>query len=171
MNLNFKLNNRTLGWCAAVWLASGFWAATVMAPLHAESAETFNQKVSSATEQAAQSIDETGKAAANKLEQLWERIDAKRLKNRTVDEIVAWVIMGLLVGGVLAQFMRVNRVGALALGLGGSLIGGMVVHVAQIDLGLGPVLIRYEDLLFSLAGSLLVILAIRLLMKRKTQKT
>jgi uncharacterized membrane protein YeaQ/YmgE (transglycosylase-associated protein family) len=67
--------------------------------------------------------------------------------------------------------MRVNRVGALALGLGGSLIGGMVVHVAKIDLGLGPVLIRYEDLLFSMAGSLLVVFAIRLLMKRKTPKT
>lgn len=142
-----------------------------LAPLPIAAAETVSEKVSAASTQTVQAIDETGKAALSKFEQLWHQIDTQRLKNRTFDEIVAWLIMGLLVGGVLAQFMKMNRMGALALGLIGAFLGGIVVHLAQIDLGLGPVLIRYEDLLFSLLGSVLVVFVIRVLTKRKQPKT
>jgi len=47
----------------------------------------------------------------------------------------------------------------------------MVAHVTQLDLGLGPVLIRYEDLLFSLAGGVLVLLGVRRFMARKKKPT
>ena len=163
--LNLNLNTS-----ARVCLIASIWLVIVCSPVRLEGSD-LNRNVSSAAEQASRTIDDTSKAALSKFEQMWQRVDERRLKNRTPDEIVAWALMGLLVGGVLAQFMRVNRVGALALGLAGSLLGGMVAHLAQIDLGLGPVLIRYEDLLFSLIGSLLVVFAIRLLLKRKVPKT
>src|SRR5512139_4220451 len=66
-------------------------------------AQTSSETVSAATEQAKQTIDEAGQAATTKVEQLWQKIDQSRLKNRTRDEFVAWVIMGLLVGGLLGN--------------------------------------------------------------------
>lgn len=144
----------------------------LLAPAPAPAAsESFSEKVSSAADQTKEALNETSKAALTKIEQLWQKVDSQRLKNRTWDEIVAWAIMGLLAGGVLGQFMKMNRAGALALGLLGSFLGGIVVHLAEIDLGLGPVLIRYEDLLFAFVGSLLALLVLRSLMKRKQPKT
>lgn len=130
-------------------------------------AESLNEKVTSAAAGAKQSIDEAGKAAANELDKLW----GQTVRNRTPDEVVAWVIMGLLVGGVLAQFMKVKRGVAFFLGLVGAILGGIVVHVTKVNLGLGPVLIRFEDLLFSLVGSVLLVVAIRLVTKPKQPKT
>ena len=91
-----------------------------------------------------------------------------RLKNRTRDEIVAWVIMGVLVGAVAGMMTTLKttglgKLGRLMLGLVGAFIGGMIVHVGRIDFGLGPVLIRYEELLFSLVGAVLLVIVARLL--------
>jgi uncharacterized membrane protein YeaQ/YmgE (transglycosylase-associated protein family) len=153
------------GLCAAVFIGLALWT-----PVRGAAAD-LDEKVSSAAGQATKAIEDTGKAAASKIEEMWRRVDEARLKNRTRDEIVAWVLMGLLVGCVLAQFAGVGRFVAVLLGLVGSFVGGIVVHVAQIDVGLGPVLIRYEDLLFSMVGGLLMLIFIRVLMKRKKSKS
>ncbi len=109
-----------------------------------------------------------GQATAESFENLWRRVDESRIKNRSRDEIVAWVIMGALVSAVAGALTSLKnsglgKVGRLLLGLGGALIGGMVVRVAQINFGWGPVLIRYEDLLFSLLGAIVLIFVGRLL--------
>ncbi len=106
-------------------------------------------------------IQETGQAAVTKIQTLWQRIDERRLKNRTPDQIVAWVIMGLLVGGLLYRFGKRNLVASVLLGLVGAFIGGILANVLQINLGLGPVLITYEELLFTLLGGFLMLCASR----------
>ena len=93
----------------------------------------------------------------DKIEVLWQRIDERRLKNRTPDELVAWALMGLLVGGMLYRFGRGGQVTSVLLGLVGAFLGGIVAHVGQLNFGLGPVLITYEDLICSLAGGLLIL--------------
>ncbi|MCC6821612.1 MAG: GlsB/YeaQ/YmgE family stress response membrane protein, partial [Verrucomicrobia subdivision 3 bacterium] len=113
-----------------------------------------------------ESVQDAGRAVGNSFENLWRRVSETRLKNRTRDEIVAWVIMGVLVGAVAGLFTSLKttglgKVGRLLLGLAGAFIGGMIVHVGRIDFGLGPVLIRYEELLFSLAGAVLLIIGAR----------
>ena len=45
-----------------------------------------------------------------------------------------------------------------------------MTHVTQLNLGLGPVLIRYEDLLLSLVGALFLVFLTRAFMKRKESK-
>jgi hypothetical protein len=74
-----------------------FAALACLAPSRT-SAQSVGEKVSAAASETKEKIQDAGKTAANKLEQLWQRIDEQRLKNRTPDEIVAWLIMGLLVG-------------------------------------------------------------------------
>jgi uncharacterized membrane protein YeaQ/YmgE (transglycosylase-associated protein family) len=93
-------------------------------------------------------------------------VSESRLKNRTRDEIVAWAIMGVLVGAVAGMLTTLKttglgKVGRLLLGLAGAFMGGMIVHAGRIDFGLGPVLIRYEELLFSLAGAVVLIIVAR----------
>ncbi len=114
-------------------------------------------KVESRVNDATQQIQETGQAALGKMESLWQRIDERRLKNRTPDELVAWVIMGLLVGSLLYRLGGRGQISSIVLGLIGAFIGGIVAHVAKLNFGMGPVLITYEDLLCSLAGGVLIL--------------
>jgi uncharacterized membrane protein YeaQ/YmgE (transglycosylase-associated protein family) len=126
------------------------------------SAPAVGDRLTAADKEAAKSkIQETGQVALNKIEVMWQRIDEHRLKNRTPDELVAWVIMGLLVGGVLFRFGKSGQVMSIVMGLFGSFIGGIVAHVLQLDFGLGPLLIRYEDLLCTLVGGLLMLCGLR----------
>jgi len=120
-------------------------------------------------------VDQAGRAAANQAGQLWQRIDAARLKNRTPDEIVAWVIVGLLVGGLAGMMTPLKptglgKLGRLLLGLAGAFLGGIVVSVTKLDFGWGPVLIRYEELVASLIGAIVLILLVKFLCSRSKKQ-
>jgi uncharacterized membrane protein YeaQ/YmgE (transglycosylase-associated protein family) len=145
----------TLGAAVCVFGMSSF-AQTAAAP-----DQLGGTNLAGATNQARQFIQETGQAAVNHVQTLWQRIDEKRLKNRTPDQIVAWIIMGCLAGGLLYRFGKKNQFTSILFGLIGAFIGGILANVTQLNLGLGPVLITYEDLLFTLAGGVLMILIVR----------
>lgn len=154
--------------CSAVRLAGGLLAAWVcltgFAP--AASCQTAGPQVieraQQTVEEASTGLQQAGQAATDKVDELWRRIDERRLKNRKRDEIVAGVIIGLLVGNMvgplsLPRTTLWQRLGIVAVGLAGAFFGGLAAHVMQLDLGLGPVLIRYEDLLLSMIGGLLLL--------------
>jgi uncharacterized membrane protein YeaQ/YmgE (transglycosylase-associated protein family) len=130
-------------------------------------AESVSEQVDKTAETAKQAVADAEKTASNKLEDLWARVDEARLKNRTPDEIVAWVIMGLLVGGLMNRITGLRPVISFSLGLLGAFIGGIVVHVTQLNFGWGPVLIRYEDLLVSFVGGAVLMVLGKLLLSRK----
>ena len=138
------------------------------------SAETssapITERVSAAAADAEKKVEAAGKEAADKLEQLWQRIDERRLKNRTRDELVAWVLMGLLVAAILHRISKLNLLTNCVLGLAGAFAGGMAAHVTQFNIGLGPVLIRYEDLICAIVGSLLLLVLVRWFMSRRKPK-
>src|SRR5215470_17566630 len=67
------------------------------------------EQVGSAATQATQAVQDTGQAALSNVEELWKRIDEKRLKNRTPDELVAWALMGLLVGGLIYRITKLGQ--------------------------------------------------------------
>lgn len=130
-------------------------------------------KTKATVEEVTDAVKDAGHSAADSFKSLWSRAD---FTNRTRDEIVAWVIMGVLVGAVAGMFTGLKtsglgRVGRLILGLGGALLGGTVVHVARLDFGWGPVLVRYEELLFSLAGAVFLIVVARLVRSSATKKS
>ncbi len=116
-------------------------------------------------------LDKAKETAQEISDNLWKSIDGQRLKNRTPDQIVAWCIMGALVGAVagMATSLKttgLGKVGRLLLGLAGAFVGGIVVSATGVDFGWGPVLIRYEELLFSFAGAILLIVFSRLIRSR-----
>jgi uncharacterized membrane protein YeaQ/YmgE (transglycosylase-associated protein family) len=135
-----------------------------------QAASSVSDQVGAVTSEAGKQIKDAGQAAETKMQQLWRRIDEQRLIHRTPDQIVAWAIMGLLVGGLIHHFSKLNKVATLLLGLTGAFLGGIIANVAQFDIGLGPVLIRYEELLASFLGGLVIILGARMLASRRAGK-
>jgi uncharacterized membrane protein YeaQ/YmgE (transglycosylase-associated protein family) len=159
----------------------GLLILAVLAPCQASAADepTLTQRaketVNETTSAVTSAVQDASQSAADSLESLWQRLDQSRLRNRTRDEIAAWIIMGILVGAVAGMMTSLKstglgKVGRLLLGLAGAFIGGMVVHATQINFGWGPVLIRYEELFFSLVGAILLILLGRLI-RFGTKKT
>jgi uncharacterized membrane protein YeaQ/YmgE (transglycosylase-associated protein family) len=125
------------------------------------------EKTKQAAQEAATTVQEAGNAVAADAGQLWQSIDAARLKNRTPDEIVAWVIMGVLVGALAGMMTSLRptfsgKLGRLLLGLAGASIGGIAVRVVHVNFGWGPVLIRYEELAFAFVGAILLLVVARL---------
>ncbi len=170
MNLTRIVRNSTgtvILWALAALFFLGLY---VFAFPASASAATVGESVSAATSDATKTLKEGEKAALTKIEQVWQRIDERRLKNRTRDELVAWVIMGLLVGGLLSRVSKAKPVTSFLFGLIGAFVGGIVAHVAQLDFGLGPVLIRYEDLLCSFVGGALLLLVARVVTTKKSPK-
>jgi len=143
--------------------------------LFAADTSTTSEKAGEVVKETTLAVEKAGAAAAESAKTLWQRIDEARLKNRTPDEIVAWVIVGVLVGAVAGMMTPLKptglgKLGRLALGLAGSFLGGIVVHVGQFDFGWGPVLIRYEELFFSLIGAVLIVAVGRLIRSRMNKK-
>lgn len=129
------------------------------------------QQAKDVARKTSEAVQDASGSAADKIKDLWRRIDAARLENRTRDEIVAWVVMGVLVGALAGTMTSLKptgfgKLGRLLWGLAGAFLGGMVVHVAKLDFGWGPVLIRYEELLFSLLGAIFLLLLARLIRSR-----
>jgi uncharacterized membrane protein YeaQ/YmgE (transglycosylase-associated protein family) len=123
-------------------------------------------KTKDAAQETTAAVSQAGRSVADQAEQLWQRIDSARLKNRTPDELVAWVIMGVLVGAVAGMMTSLKptglgKLGRLLLGLVGAFLGGIFVRATRLDFGWGPVLIRYEELAFSLLGSILLLILAR----------
>ena len=124
-----------------------------------------------AAKKTSEAVQEAGTAASDTMKDLWHRIDAARLSNRTPDEIVAWLIMGVLVGALAGTMTSLKPTGSgkLALlfwGLAGAFLGGIIVSVAQINFGWGPVLIRYEELVFSFLGAIVLLLIAKFIRSR-----
>ena len=132
--------------------------------------------VEGAVKDAKEAVTDATRSAGEKFQNLWRRVEDSRLKNRTPDEIVAWVIMGVLVGAVAGMMTSLKttglgKLGRLFLGLAGAFLGGVAVHVTNVDFGMGPVLIRYEELLFSFGGAILLLIVVRLLRSGATKKS
>jgi uncharacterized membrane protein YeaQ/YmgE (transglycosylase-associated protein family) len=132
-------------------------------------------KTKEAAQETTTAVEKAGRAAADQAGRFWQSIDAARLKNRTPDEIVAWVIMGTLVAGLAGMMTSLKptgmgKLGRLALGLAGAALGGIAVRVAKLDFGWGPVLIRYEELLVSLIGAVILIVVARIVRSRSKKQ-
>jgi uncharacterized membrane protein YeaQ/YmgE (transglycosylase-associated protein family) len=161
--------------CLAAVVLAIFLSCLTCGPALGADESTLVTKSKEAAKETTEAVKKTGIAAADEAGKLWQSIDAARLKNRTPDEIVAWVIMGMLVGSMAGMMTSMKptglgKLGRLLLGLAGAFLGGIVVRVTGLDFGWGPVLIRYEELFVSLLGAVLLIVVARLL-RSKSKKT
>ena len=129
----------------------------------------------SAIEKTKESITETKENVKESATELWGRVDEARLKNRRPDQIAAWAIIGVLVGAIagMATSLKttgLGKMGRLLFGLVGAFLGGIIVSVTRVDFGWGPVLVSYEELLFSFVGAIGLLGASRLVRSFWKQK-
>jgi len=173
MNNNYSTFTKPLNQARTLVLALCFAAciSTPSAQAQNEPNSPAGGKSGSASAEVNQKIQENGQAALEKVQVLWQRIDERRLKNRTRDQIVAWVIVGFLAGGLLFRLGRGGQLTSIAYGLFGAFVGGILANVTQLNLGWGPVLITYEDLLFTLLGAVFMPLGIRWLVASRRNKS
>lgn len=120
------------------------------------------QDTTSTTQKSKEAVSQSAQAVTDGVTTLQTKISDNSPLNRTRDENVAFVLMGVLVASVAGMFSKVGCTGLgiagrLGLGLGGAFIGGMVVRVAELDFEWGTVIIGYEELLFSLLGAVVIV--------------
>jgi len=91
--------------------------------------------------------------------------------NVTVSQIIVWLIVGALAGGLTGVVVKGTKKGFgqftnLGIGLVGALIGGSIFRAFNIDLGLGDLAISFQDLLAAFLGSLTFLLLVWLIQKK-----
>ena len=80
----------------------------------------------------------------------------------SVDQVIVWIVVGLLGGGIAGALMTWERGGFglwknLALGLTGAIIGGLLFRIFGIWPGLGKIAISLRDIVSAVVGSFLVL--------------
>ena len=93
----------------------------------------------------------------------------------SVGKIVAWLVVGGLAGNVAGAIVKRKKEGYgkmknMLIGLAGAVIGGLAVNLFKIDFGLGKMEVTFEELLFALLGSLLLVFVLWVLGKQKAKK-
>jgi uncharacterized membrane protein YeaQ/YmgE (transglycosylase-associated protein family) len=93
----------------------------------------------------------------------------------SLGKIVVWLIVGALAGTLAGRLMTFSKQGFgrwtnIGIGMLGALVGGFLFWLLGIDFGLGEIKITFEDLISAFIGSLLCIVAWRLIRKFAGQK-
>ncbi len=105
------------------------------------------------------------------------------LKNRAVDsspnqysagEIGALIAIGIVVGAVAGMLTNLKptflgNLGRLLLGLAGAFVGGFLLRFTGVKLGLGSVVLNYDEVVFAFGGAI-VLLGIGRLLGFKSRK-
>jgi uncharacterized membrane protein YeaQ/YmgE (transglycosylase-associated protein family) len=171
---NMKVNRKESRGCYIIVQMSAvlILLTVLMTPCYAASE-------ASVTEQASVVVSESAQTVTDGITTLQEKVADSRLVNRTNDDVLAFILMGVLVASVFGIFSKrrcsgLGIAGLVGLGLIGAYIGSMVVRIAQIDLGWSEVVLNYEELLFSLLGAIAVVALARLIkwqIKKKKAKS
>ncbi len=94
--------------------------------------------------------------------------------NITIGELVIWLIVGAFAGSIAGALVTRKKEGYgrmrnIAIGLVGAVIGGALFNLFKIDLGLAELKVTFEDLVSAFLGSLLLLLVLWILAKRKAK--
>ena len=92
-----------------------------------------------------------------------------------IGKIIVWLIIGALAGTLAGRLMTFSKRGFgilvnVGVGMLGAMVGGLIFRLLHIDLGLGEIKITFEDLISAFIGSLLCIIAWRLIRKSSGQE-
>ena len=92
----------------------------------------------------------------------------------SLGQIIVWIIVGGFAGTLAGRAVTWKKEGMgrwtnLLVGIVGAFIGGELFKLFRIDLGLGELKVTFEDLIAAFLGSLLVILAWRIIVRAKAK--
>jgi uncharacterized membrane protein YeaQ/YmgE (transglycosylase-associated protein family) len=90
----------------------------------------------------------------------------------TVSEFVVWAIVGALAGslaGVLVTFRKTGfgYMKNLGLGMAGAVVGGLLFDLFRLEFPQGELVIRFRDVLAAVIGSMLILIVVWYMHKRR----
>jgi uncharacterized membrane protein YeaQ/YmgE (transglycosylase-associated protein family) len=90
----------------------------------------------------------------------------------SLSQWITWLIVGALAGSLAGLVVKRSRQGFghftnLGIGLVGAVLGGVLFRLMGVNLGLGAVSVSLEDLVAAFLGSLLFLLILRFVRKRR----
>ena len=90
-------------------------------------------------------------------------------------QIIVWLIVGAIAGSLAGLIVKRTKQGFgkttnLGIGLAGAVIGGLLFRLFGIDLGLGDISVSLEDIVAALIGSIVFLILLRFLRKRKASR-
>src|SRR6478672_3498340 len=91
-----------------------------------------------------------------------------------IGQIIVWVIVGGFAGTLAGRVVTFKRAGLgfwtnLLVGMAGAVIGGEAFSLFRINFRLGDLNVSFEDLIAAFLGSLLVILAWRIIARNRAK--
>jgi uncharacterized membrane protein YeaQ/YmgE (transglycosylase-associated protein family) len=91
-----------------------------------------------------------------------------------IGQIIVWVIVGGFAGTLAGRTVTLKKAGFgrwmnLLVGMAGAVVGGELFKLFRIDFGLGELKVTFEDLIAAFLGSLLVIIAWRIIARAKAK--
>lgn len=94
-----------------------------------------------------------------------EELATQAASNLNVEELIVWLVTGLLIGSLVGTLVTRREAGFglagnLGLGLLGAFLGGMVSEKLGLELGLGNLVLSYDHLVAAAAGALVVVLVL-----------
>jgi uncharacterized membrane protein YeaQ/YmgE (transglycosylase-associated protein family) len=93
----------------------------------------------------------------------------------SIGQIIVWIIVGGFAGTLAGRVVTLKKQGLgrwtnFLVGIIGAFLGGEVFKLLRIDFGLGDLKVTFEDLIAAFLGSLVVILAWRIIAKIRSRK-
>jgi len=94
-----------------------------------------------------------------------EEMAAQAASNIEPGELLAWLITGLLIGSLVGTLATRREVGFgfagnLGLGLVGAFLGGLICDKLGLELGLGELVLSYDNLLAAAVGAFVVVMVL-----------
>lgn len=158
---------------AAAGRTRGFLASTYAALLVTAGAALAQQPVGD--EPVAEVTDDAADALGDAANAAIERVKEVDYSKVTLDEIVVWLLIGLLVGGIAGRLLTRRKgglgpAGNLLLGCAGAVVGGFLVDFFGIDVGFGQISMSYEEIFAALFVAIGIVAGIRALQRRLADK-
>ena len=91
----------------------------------------------------------------------------------SVDQLIVWIVVGLIGGGLAGSLVTWERSGFgllrnLVLGLAGAVIGGLLFRLFNILPALNKVAVSLRDIVAAVVGSLIVLIALWLFRRARS---
>ena len=86
----------------------------------------------------------------------------------TSEQVIVWLIIGGLAGFIIGLMFKGKKKGFgffnnLLIGLIGAVIGGFIFDVFNVRLGLGQVVLSFDDLIAAVAGSIILLIVVAII--------
>jgi uncharacterized membrane protein YeaQ/YmgE (transglycosylase-associated protein family) len=92
--------------------------------------------------------------------------------NISLQQIIVWFVIGAIAGSLAGLIVKRSSKGFgpftnLGIGLVGAVVGGFLFRLLGIDLGLGDISVSLEDIVAAFVGSIVFLILLRWIRKRR----